>query len=229
MSDSKLIFDLGFHNGNDSAYYMDLGYRVVGVEANPSLYDIAQRRFIEEIKSKNLILLNNVISEGIENIPFYINETRTEISSIYKNIAEQDGEKCKVVLLSPTTIFKMIDTFDVPHYMKVDIEGVDELVAHHLTLLPNEKKPQFVSFEISQANYSDIFYNLKKAGYQSFQLRNQANNKEFTSGDFGFHLPRNKWLPFDECLSRYVKFRELRLLDRQNLSFGWLDLHASLN
>jgi hypothetical protein len=29
-----LVFDLGLHNGDDAAYYLDLGYLVVGVEAN---------------------------------------------------------------------------------------------------------------------------------------------------------------------------------------------------
>ena len=35
--DPNLVFDIGLNNGDDTAYYLHLGYRVIGVEANPLL------------------------------------------------------------------------------------------------------------------------------------------------------------------------------------------------
>ena len=35
--DSKVIFDLGMHNGDDTAFYLSRGFNVVALEANPAL------------------------------------------------------------------------------------------------------------------------------------------------------------------------------------------------
>jgi hypothetical protein len=39
-------------------------------------------------------------------------------------------------------------------------------------------------------------------------------------------LPEDKWLDFDECLTRWRMFRELKQKD-ETLAHGWLDFHAS--
>ena len=31
----KLVYDVGMNNGDDTAYYLRMGYRVVAFEANP--------------------------------------------------------------------------------------------------------------------------------------------------------------------------------------------------
>jgi hypothetical protein len=43
-----LVFDIGLHNGDDTSYYLDLGYRVVGVEANPLLASRCTQQLIAE-------------------------------------------------------------------------------------------------------------------------------------------------------------------------------------
>ena len=35
--DPKLVYDVGVHRGDDTAYYLHKGFRVVGVEANPAM------------------------------------------------------------------------------------------------------------------------------------------------------------------------------------------------
>ena len=37
--DPKLVYDVGMHRGDDTAYYLHKGYRVVGVQANPAMAD----------------------------------------------------------------------------------------------------------------------------------------------------------------------------------------------
>ena len=34
---NNLIFDFGFHNGDDSDFYLRKGYNIVAIEANPEL------------------------------------------------------------------------------------------------------------------------------------------------------------------------------------------------
>jgi len=222
--DNNLIFDLGFCDGTDTTFYLEKGFKVVAVEGNPSLAEIGSRRFKDEIDSGQLILLNRVVAEGVSKMDFYIHPEKIEWSSIYKHIAEQDEKESIMVSVDSISIFELFKTFDTPHYMKVDIEGCDVLTSFHLSQA--KEKPKFVSFELNRKDYLSLFYNLHKAGYTEFQLINQANNKPLSSGKFGQLLPENNWISLEEALFRYCKFNELRALDYDNLSFGWLDLHA---
>jgi len=49
MPIERLIYDVGMNNGDDSAYYLSLGFRVVAIEANPELVEQAKLRFAREI------------------------------------------------------------------------------------------------------------------------------------------------------------------------------------
>ena len=42
---SNLIYDVGLHEGQDTAYYLWKGFRVLAVEANPELTQAAQSKF----------------------------------------------------------------------------------------------------------------------------------------------------------------------------------------
>lgn len=44
-----LIYDVGLHRGEDTDYYLQKGFRVVAVEANPQLVDECTARFAREI------------------------------------------------------------------------------------------------------------------------------------------------------------------------------------
>jgi len=51
---------------------------------------------------------------------------------------------------------------------------------------------------------------------------------KYSSGFFGNDLPNDKWLSYKEALTRYEKYKELKIIDNKELALGWLDLHASL-
>lgn len=48
-TNTRIVFDVGMNNGDDSAYYLSKGYRVIAVEANPALVEKARIRFAREI------------------------------------------------------------------------------------------------------------------------------------------------------------------------------------
>ena len=54
----QVIFDIGMHTGQDTSHYLESGYMVVAVEANPLLVEEAQLKFAKEIAAGNLIILN---------------------------------------------------------------------------------------------------------------------------------------------------------------------------
>lgn len=240
----SLVFDLGFHNGDDTYYYLTKGYNVISIDANPKLIELGKQRFSSQIKSGQLILLDEAISDisSAKKVDFYIHPNKSDWSSCLLEMAESDGSKSNHIEVNSTNLHKLFDTYGVPYYLKVDIEGYDRLVAKQLYeyIIKYDNKPEFVSFEFSKKDYFDILSYLNISGYQRFQLINQINHdsrdikinnrkftfSEFSSGPFGEDLPKEKWLYLDEMLTRYIKYKELKQVDNIELGIGWLDIHA---
>ena len=67
----NLIFDIGFHKGEDTLFYLLKGYRVIAVDADPDLINEWQNIFKKYIENGKLLLLNYVISDTNDvQIPF---------------------------------------------------------------------------------------------------------------------------------------------------------------
>jgi hypothetical protein len=54
----KLIFDLGFHLGEDASHYLASGFNVVAIEADPNLYRLGLKSFSKAINEQRLTLIN---------------------------------------------------------------------------------------------------------------------------------------------------------------------------
>jgi FkbM family methyltransferase len=231
------IFDLGFHNGDDTDYYLKKEYNVIAVEGNPELVAAGALRFSTEIKDGKLVLLNKVVSDITKETDFYIHPTRYDWSSCERQKVEWDGSTAKKVSIKTITLEELYKYGD-PYYIKTDLEGNDVILAKQLA--HSVQKPKYVSFEISKTDYYHIFNYLYIAGYNLFQLVNQANNPEkidkdisykftkYSSGLFGEDLPQARWLSFDTALTNYMKYKDLKIIDNQELALGWIDLHATV-
>ena len=84
----NLIFDIGFHKGEDTLFYLLKGYRVIAVDADPELINEWQNIFKKYIENGKLLLLNYVISDTNDvDTDFYISpntiwsSTKVSISS----------------------------------------------------------------------------------------------------------------------------------------------------
>lgn len=247
MRIENIIYDLGFHKGEDAEFYLAKGFNVIALEANPLLVKKGMVKFKNNIKNGQLILINKAVTDSKkEKIRFYIHPLKSDWGSCFVDLAESDGVKSQVVEVNTVNLDELFLQFGVPRYMKVDIEGYDLYVAKQLSI--SNKRPLYVSFEINKKDYAGIFSYLFVAGYKNFQLVNQANHpyravpKEgregnklisyrfgrYSSGYFGEDLPQDKWLSYDDALARYIKYRELKQLDNKELALGWIDLHAKL-
>lgn len=166
--DTRLIFDIGFHIGDDSAYYLSQGYRVVAIDANTAMIQEGHKRFNQEIASGQLILLNAAMwhTSG-EKISFYVNETYPGKSSLDPNHDELGG-KCYQIDVETKSITDLFETFGVPWYMKMDIEGADEMVVRSLPR--GSILPKYFSCELSHG--SPIVDLLASYGYVGFKLVN---------------------------------------------------------
>jgi FkbM family methyltransferase len=247
MMQNNLIYDLGFHNGDDTDFYLKKEFNVIAVEANPDLVSDGMKRFRKYINEKKLVLINKAVSDEPGMVNFYIHPAKSDWSSCDQNMAESDGSKSKLVSVEAVSFLDLCEEYGTPRYVKVDIEGCEIMLAKQLSSLEN--KPQFISFETSKKSYAEIFSRLDIAGYKKFQLVNQLNNPgrkpeetqtvfegkkidyqftKYSSGLFGNDLPNDKWLSYEEALTRYVKYKELKIIDNEELALGWLDVHASL-
>jgi len=221
---NNLIFDLGFYNGVDTDNYLKKGFNVVAVEADPNLYIIGKEKFRKEIDSGKLILLNKIFSDIGIACNFFIHPEHQDWSTADKDKADFWKIEYKTILVEVITYRDLILKYGKPYYIKCDIEGFDYLLIDQIN--NSIIKPKYVSCELSRLDYYKIFSLLYVAGYTKFQLINQLHNDKYSSGDFGDFLPADKWLDFDECLTRYMKYKELKAIDNINLALGWLDVHA---
>jgi FkbM family methyltransferase len=233
-ADSDLVIDLGMNNGDDTAYYLACGWRVVAVEANPTLCESAGQRFAAALERGRLTIVNAAISADSGPQRFYINRVNDHWSSLDAGWAGRAGDPLEPIEIDGLTIAALFDRVGVPRYLKVDVEGADEMVLAQLAALPH--LPYLVSVEDCRFGYRYLAA-LAAMGYTGFQLLDQSTVGSLhdpacdwrfaagSSGPFGDALP-GRWLDaaaMDTHYSRTVRTRDgERLAPRSQ----WWDIHA---
>jgi len=160
----NLVFDIGLHEGNDAAYYLHLGYRVVGVEANPLLADRCGRRFESEIRQGRMTVVNSGLLKEPGDFTFYRNLLDDGWSSFEPEKGRKGGGWEELVVSCVTTR-QLIAEYGKPFFMKVDIEGVDIQALHSIT---PDIAPAYVSLELNDTD--PILERLIDLGYSTFKF-----------------------------------------------------------
>ena len=70
MQDS-LVYDIGAHTGEDTAFYLSRGFHVVSVEANPDLCEGLSTRFGDAVAEGRLQVVNKAVARERGSITFY--------------------------------------------------------------------------------------------------------------------------------------------------------------
>jgi FkbM family methyltransferase len=167
----ELIFDIGCHKGEDTSHYLNEGYSVVAVEANPKLVEYCSKKFEKYIATNRLTILNVGIANGEAPIlPFYVNHQSSEWSSFDKEIGTRGSSRFEIINIPCTTTSNLFKTYGVPFYMKVDIEGNDYLCLNDID--STGIKPAYVSCEACHLSWLET---LQEKGYTRFKLINQAD------------------------------------------------------
>ena len=128
----SVVFDVGFNDGLDTASFLAQGFRVVAVEANAGLVLAFSKKepFSSALADGRLVLLNVAITNqtGV-NVTFYINHLDPKLSTMDpRHFAGMAGRpKPAPVSVPGATCAGLLSTYGVPHYLKVDIEGFDEV------------------------------------------------------------------------------------------------------
>ena len=165
----KLVFDLGLNNGDDSAYYLHLGYRVVGVEANPLLASQCSKRFEREIRAGQMTVVNAGILKQPGEFTFY-RCLREDRWSTFNPDFNSDLGECEKLKVSCITVQQLIKDYGQPFFIKVDLEGAEFQV---LEMLTAATAPAYISLEFL---YTQPFLErLVGLGYSAFKFVDGLN------------------------------------------------------
>ena len=169
----KTVFDVGMFNGSDTKYYAELGFRVIAVEANPTLAERARKRLADHIAAGNVEIVQAAIADRPGSITLHLSGDDLGSSST----SEQ-----RVTSINPVGSFEvqaitypnLVSRYGTPHFLKVDIEGADR---HCVLALTPETRPEFLSFEIG-ADVDELMAHVIRIGFDRFKIINQSNFRD---------------------------------------------------
>jgi FkbM family methyltransferase len=170
-----LIIDLGAHNGDDTGYYLQKGFRVVAVEANPILADQIAGRFQNAVRDGRLTVLNIGIAEQPGTSPFWVNDDQSVWSSFDRELGGRHGSRSHSVVVQCLPLASIIQEHGVPYYLKIDIEGYDRVCLDSLQV---GHCPRYLSCELTHVD--GLIEQLHDLGYRRFKLVNQSTYTDAT-------------------------------------------------
>jgi FkbM family methyltransferase len=230
-----LVFDLGMHKGEDTAFYLKKGFRIVGVEADPAHAEHCRRRFASEIAEGSLRIIEGAIVPkdrlGHGPVKFYRDlkvSVWGTIDPAWRDRNAQLGGDSVEVVVACVDLGKLLAEHGVPHYMKIDLEGADRACLDYLTEL--DERPKYLSLEddkLERSRLAQDIDRLSSLGYRQFCAVQQAfipkreyggQNRsgqpishvfeDHASGPFGDDLA-GPWMTREEILIEYKWIYEM--------------------
>ena len=190
--DNKLIFDLGYFNGNSTKSFLQNDYTVIAVECNPECIDKCNILYKNYIENGNLILINKAVSDkDTELIPFYISN-----NSVWSSCLEKVANRCNAlktkINVDSITLKTLIDTYGCPYFCKIDLEGYDILALN--SLKDTNKLPKYIQVESEcvgdneyNIDYLENLNTLHKLGYTKFNIQNGSNNMQIEPSNLEYY------------------------------------------
>lgn len=184
-----LIFDVGVCNGDDSAYYLHKGYRVVGVEASPLMVEAVKRRFESEIREGRYHLEPVAIARSEGEAEFWVCDDIPEWSSFDRAWAGNYGVRHHSITIKTQPFRWLLERHGTPLYSKIDIEGSDDLCLIDMLDLPCAMRPPLVSVE--KLDVEAQLKLLQRLGYTRFKIISQRTLRQPTKtpARLRAHLP----------------------------------------
>ena len=225
-----LVYDVGMHQGEDTDYYLKKGFRVIAFEANPKLVAKSRSRFADAIRDKKLIIVEGAITDkpggtSESTVSFYENAKLSEWGTVVSDWARRNealGASSQVIEVPIVDFARSLRQFGIPHYLKIDIEGMDTVCLAALAQF--EQKPDYVSLESNKASIAELAEELNlltQLGYTKFKAIQQVHvprqrepnpsqegcvvGRRFevgTTGLFGADLPQ-EWKDYNDTLREY--------------------------
>jgi FkbM family methyltransferase len=176
-----LVYDVGMHRGEDTAFYLKKGCRVIGFEADPVLAAECRGRFAAAIADGRLVIVEGAIcarSAAAAKVAFYRNPTTSVWGTVEPKWADRNarlGSPSERIEVPAVEFGDCLARFGVPHYLKIDIEGADLLCVEALS--GATKCPDYLSIESNKTDFNALvreFDLLCGLGYTRFAVVQQA-------------------------------------------------------
>ena len=182
---NKLVVDIGAHDGADTQAFLEQGYRVVAIEADPLKVAALKETHAEPIQSGQCVIIQCGVSNMSGILPFYRCMRDSGMSSFRREFA---GSSPEVIEIPIKPLLSVLKPFGRPYYIKCDIEGYDY---DALSTLVPEYAPEYISAEIQdRPELLDLFVAL---GYTKFKLIAQpygTSSEEIYSHEYGWRALR---------------------------------------
>ena len=218
---SRLIYDIGAHFGEDTAYYLHCGYHVIAVEANPELCDYIRKRFVKELSDKKLVLIESAVTiESKTEVSFFVSEHTGE-SSMYEGRLKQAGVNYREIKVSTISLNELFLRHGKGFYCKIDIEGGDIPVLKSLG--PYDNLPEYFSVEICGLPIGELIgqpsqlivpvTEFERLGYTKFKLIDQFSLTTLRRKSY-YSMQRNILFRTGNKILKTLKIREKHLNPR---------------
>jgi FkbM family methyltransferase len=192
IEERRRVYDIGAHIGEDTAYYLQRGYNVVAVDANPALIEGLRQRFARSISDNRLILVHAaIIEQPGDQVAFFVSSEPGE-SSLDSTRINELGMVAEQIMVPACRIAELFSHYGKGLYCKMDIEGGD--IQALKSLNPTNNLPDFFSIEISglpihallkqRAELFMTLEELKRLGYRKFKLVDQYTLTTLTQAPF---------------------------------------------
>ncbi len=231
--DHGLIIDVGVAEGNDSAFYLAKGFRVIAIEADPQACIALRKRFHQEVTGGQLKVLNFAAGADFgSKIDIFVHSDHQGLSGISKR-AEVSDKYTRFEI--PSIDWKtLLAQEGLPRYLKIDVEGSEAPFIE--SMLSSIHHPEFVSVECYSFLPIEMFFQM---GYTRFKLINQNpeggfrlpdrqlegdsiiwNKFNHSSGPFGLDLFQDGiWFNFAEVRTAWEAAKTI-------MNKTWFDCHA---
>lgn len=132
-----LVFDIGAHVGSRSKTLLALGAEVVAVEPQPVFADIIEKRLGARLKGFERIAVG--AREG--EVTLHISSRHPTVTTISDRFIDGVGPVAgfqnvvwdRQIRLPVTTLDRLIDTYGVPAFCKIDVEGAESDILRGLS------------------------------------------------------------------------------------------------
>ena len=231
----KAIFDIGANKGQNLSYFLDKADIVVAIEANTNLVKQIKSDFKQFIDNEKLIVENVALTddENVKNINFYISKVNDVLSTLYPDDISKfykQEVKCEKASLLINKYLKKYDISQI-EYIKIDIEGADDLVLNDL--LKNNILCENLSVECHKTEVLELLLNSKFKSFKfveggdvtfkkNIEIINKLNKKKIINFDIHSSGPYGDDIPGDYYDKNSILTYFL------NKGLGWKDIHCSL-
>ncbi len=165
--EERWVYDIGMHTGQDTAYYLHQGCRVVAVEANPILADQGMRRFKKELDLGLLRIENAGVSDQGIRATFWICDEKSEWSSFDPSVASRRGYRHHAITIPLVSLPDLFHKHGKPYYVKLGVRGSVEAC---LRQIASGEKPPYISAE---SEGPQTVQRLAELGYRQFKVVDQ--------------------------------------------------------